>query len=618
MNKNKKFYWLAAVLLVFVLAAGIACCLYFGKSPSDVPMVSENVVTIPVLDQTKQVEIHLKQNGSTVSGSGASVSGNVVSISQSGTYLISGALEDGQICVSAGSGDTVILLLNGAEITNLSKEALYVEKVGQVSVQLADGTENVLQSGNKTDVTKAEVDDGVKGAALYSCDDLSITGTGSLKVLGYINNGIHTKKNFLADNGTIAVEACNHGINGKDSIQISGGDFTITAGGDGIRSDGTEGEAYGNIMIKGGKFSIHSGTDAVQAESALEVSGGDFNIVAGDGSENVTFPSENGMGHFGGNGMKADRGMPGGGREPRGNQDMPQEGERAFRDEETNHDMSDESDISRKGMKSGRIMVLSGGTFSVDSYDDAFHSNGSVAVSDGDFSISTGDDGIHADGELNISGGTMKITKSYEGLEGNQIVINCAEIKIVSSDDGVNAYGGLNSFGGGSGKRTEEIPDLKILGGTLLIDAEGDGIDSNGNLTIEGGSIVVNGPVRDGNGAIDSGSENDGTCTINGGTILALGSSGMAETFSEESEQCSFMHNFDSAFSKGSEIIVSDSNGKELYRYTAVKEGTSVVFSSPELKKGQSYILSVDGQKEEISMDSVSAVSGNSRGSRHW
>lgn len=494
MNKNKKFYWLAAVLLVFVLAAGIACCLYFGKSPSDVPMVSENVVTIPVLDQTKQVEIHLKQNGSTVSGSGASVSGNVVSISQSGTYLISGALEDGQICVSAGSGDTVILLLNGAEITNLSKEALYVEKVGQVSVQLADGTENVLQSGNKTDVTKAEVDDGVKGAALYSCDDLSITGTGSLKVLGYINNGIHTKKNFLADNGTIAVEACNHGINGKDSIQISGGDFTITAGGDGIRSDGTEGEAYGNIMIKGGKFSIHSGTDAVQAESALEVS----------------------------------------------------------------------------------------------------------------------------DGELNISGGTMKITKSYEGLEGNQIVINCAEIKIVSSDDGVNAYGGLNSFGGGSGKRTEEIPDLKILGGTLLIDAEGDGIDSNGNLTIEGGSIVVNGPVRDGNGAIDSGSENDGTCTINGGTILALGSSGMAETFSEESEQCSFMHNFDSAFSKGSEIIVSDSNGKELYRYTAVKEGTSVVFSSPELKKGQSYILSVDGQKEEISMDSVSAVSGNSRGSRHW
>lgn len=256
------------------------------------------------------------------------------------------------------------------------------------------------------------------------------------------------------------------------------------------------------------------------------------------------------MGHFGGNGMKADRGMPGEGRRPRGNQDMPQEGQDDFGGGETNWDMSDESDISRKGMKSGKKMILSGGTFSVDSYDDAFHSNGSVAVSNGDFSVETGDDGIHADGELNISGGTIKITKSYEGLEGNQIVINHAEIEIVSSDDGINAYGGQNSFGGGSSKKTEETPDLRISGGTLLIDAEGDGIDSNGNLTIEGGNIVVNGPVRDGNGAIDSGSENGGICTISGGTILALGSSGMAETFSAESKQCSFLHNFDSAFSK--------------------------------------------------------------------
>lgn len=274
MNKNKRIYWLTAAFLVSVLVAGIMCCLYFGKNSSDVPVLSESAITIPAVDKEKQTEIHLKQEGSTFSGTGACVNGNVVSISQGGTYLIDGTLEDGQILVNAGSRDTVILLLNGAEITNLSGEALYVENAGQVSIQLADGTENLLQSGKEADVTKAEVKDGVKGAALYSCDDLSITGTGFLKVLGYINNGIHTKNNLLIDNGTIEVEACNHGINGKDSIQISGGDISVTSGGDGMKSDSTEGEQYGNIFIKGGKFSIHSRTDAIQAECALEISGG--------------------------------------------------------------------------------------------------------------------------------------------------------------------------------------------------------------------------------------------------------------------------------------------------------------------------------------------------------
>lgn len=601
MKKRKNAYLLATAIVIFLIVVGGVCCFYFGKSPSAVPTVSKKVLTIPAADKTKQTIIQLQQNGSTVSGSGASVDENTVCIRQSGTYLINGSIEDGQICVDAGSDDIVILLLKGIEIINSSEEALYVKKAGHVSIQLEDETKNILQSGKKTDVMKVEVDVTAKGAAVYSCSDLSVTGTGSLEVFGYINNGIHTKKNLLLDKGTITVEACNNGIKGKDSVSIAGGEFSITSGEDGIQSDSTEGKEYGNIFISGGSFSLNSKTDAVQAENALEISGGDFKIVAGEGSANVSYPSESGMGHFGEKGRRFGAGNRG-----------------DFNNEDTDWDMSDESDISRKGLKSGKKLCISGGTFSIDSYDDAFHSNGNISISGGDFSIESGDDGIHADTELNITGGNIKITKSYEGLEGNQITIDAADIEIVSADDGINAYGGQSNRGGDSGKTTEEMPNLTIVGGTLLVNAEGDGIDSNGNLSIEGGSIVVNGPTGNGNGAIDSGSENGGKCTISGGTILAIGSSGMAETFAEESKQCSFMHNFNSSYAAGSEIIISDSSGVELSHYTAVKEGASVVFSCPDLKQGKTYILSAGGQKEEITLESVSTISGNSRGGRRW
>lgn len=252
----------------------------------------------------------------------------------------------------------------------------------------------------------------------------------------------------------------------------------------------------------------------------------------------------------------------------------------------------------------------------MDTYDDAFHSDGNIAISGGEFLIAAGDDGVHAETELAVTDGKLVITKSYEGMEGNQITMDGGEIEITSADDGMNAYGGQNSMGGGTTKKMDEMPNLRILDGTLSINAEGDGIDSNGNLEIEGGSIIVDGPINNGNGAIDSGSENGGSCTISGGTILALGSSGMAEGFSEESKQCSFMHNLTASYEKGAKITITDSSGKKLYQYTAKKTGSSVLFSSQELKEGEVYTLSVDGQKEEITMDSVAVTNGSGR--RGW
>lgn len=635
MMEKKKIYVILAVALIVILAAFVVTGIVVGGKREAVEVESKAVLTIPEPDRTKQKKIVLKQDASAVSGDGVKVNGNILTIHKAGTYLVSGTLTEGQLVVDAGNNDTVILMLQNVKLSNSLNAAIYVKNAGHTSVRMEDGTENKLQSGEKVEVMETEADQAATGAALYAKSDLSITGTGSLMVCGFQNNGIQTKDNLVIEQGKITVEAVGNGMKGKDSVTISGGEISITSGKDGIKSDNTEGKQYGNIIISGGSFKIESREDAVQAEYALQISDGKFDVTAGEGSEQVTYPSDSGMRHsgmggrFGGNGEQRERpdGQEGsdasfekermdfGGE--RIGQGMPDgEGgqETSSDEEETNWDMSDEEETSRKGFKAGQELYISGGIFSVNSYDDAFHSNGSIEISDGELTIASGDDGVHADTELSIKGCKIDVTKAYEGLEGNQITIDAADITIVAMDDGINAYGGQRSMGGGSSKTTEEMPELCIMGGKLSVNAEGDGLDSNGNLSIEGGTILVDGPTNGGNGALDSGSENGGVCTISGGTILALGSSGMAEGFSGESKQCSFQCNLDAAFEKGSEIVIVDSNGMELFGYTAVKSGDSVVFSCPEMKQGETYKLRVDGEEQEISMDSVAVNSGNHRG----
>ena len=286
----------------------------------------------------------------------------------------------------------------------------------------------------------------------------------------------------------------------------------------GYRNDGIKGKQ--SLCIAGGNLTVQSRYDGVQAESNLFLSGGSVTVKTGE--------------------------------------------------------------ESGKGFKCGNGMVISGGGYEVDSYDDAFHSNNSVSITGGELTAKSGDDGIHAEKTLDITGGKVSITKSNEGMEANQIIIKEGEVNIVSNDDGMNAFGG-NAKGERGMKRpgkdmpdeagmeqketTEEetdMPNLIISGGSITVDAGGDGLDSNGNLTISGGTIIVNGPTNDGNGALDTGMESGGKCTISGGTVLALGSSGMAETFEESSSQCSFLHNLSSSFRNGDKISILDSSGKEL------------------------------------------------------
>ena len=561
------------------------------------------------LAEDETIQIVLSSSGITAGDAkGVSVDGSTVTIRGKGTYVLSGELEGGQIIVDAGGKDEVTLILNGVSVVNASAPALKVEKAKLTVLRLAAGTENKFISGEPVDVKTTPADEAAEGGAIHVRDSLRIEGDGALTVGGYLNNGIHTSKHLTILGGSIAVEAVNHGIKGKDSVLIEAGVITVTSGKDGVNSDDTTGEGYGVVTIRGGALTIDAAGDGIQAETLLDISGGTLNIVSGGGSADVKYDEPDDWGGWrGGRGMDFGRG-PGSSRGP------------GF---DFGEDVDDS--VSTKGIKSGAALTISGGVITVDAKDDAVHANGDIVISGGELTISTGDDGIHADDSLTVEDGVINILASYEGMEANQILIAGGVIDIVSADDGLNAYGGEDMFGfggfggfGGRGGRgmngrgepqssgtAEDMPLLRITGGVVHVNAGGDGLDSNGNIIVEGGEVIVDGPLLSMNGAIDVGSENGGVCEVHGGTVLAIGAAGMAETFGNTSTQCAF-HVAMQGVSAGDEIVITDSEGRELMRHTALKACSSIVFTSPDLTLGETYTVTAGGRSTTVTLDSIS------------
>ena len=227
-------------------------------------------------------------------------------------------------------------------------------------------------------------------------------------------------------------------------------------------------------------------------------------------------------------------------------------------------------------------IVINGGTFTINSDDDAIHANsGNVIINGGTFNISTLDDGLTADYLLQVTGGTINVTKSYEGLEGGQVEIEGGTINVISSDDGVNAA---------SDYVNTSNNHIIVSGGTLSVNAGGDGIDSNGTILISGGTVTVAGATSGGNGILDSGDGNVGGILVNGGTLVAYGGSDMLETPSSNSTQAYLVYT-GTNLANGSEITVKDSDGNTVMSFTLTKQASALILSSANLVNGQSYTI---------------------------
>ncbi len=226
----------------------------------------------------------------TVSGDGASVSGTTVTINKAGTYILSGSCKDGQVIVEVAIEEKVHLIFNGLKLVCTTSAPVYIKSCDKTTITLVEGTTSTLQDGGAYSNLNT---DGEPNACLFSKDDLSINGTGTLNVYANYNNGICTKDDLKLISGTINVTAKNHGIRGNDSVTVKDGTYTISCKNDAIKSSKDTKEDKGYIYIDGGKFTIDAGDDALQAPIDITVNGGEFTIDAGgdnvncDGTVNI-------------------------------------------------------------------------------------------------------------------------------------------------------------------------------------------------------------------------------------------------------------------------------------------------------------------------------------------
>ncbi len=501
-------------------------------------------------------------------GSGATVNGAIVTITSAGAYNLSGSLNNGQVVIDTEDEETVVLVLNGANITCLTSAPIYVKNAEKVVITLADGAENYVTDGTSFILEDAASDE--PNAAIFSKDDLTINGNGSLTVNANYNNGIASKDDLKITGGRITVNAVNDGIKGRDSVAVKDGTITINAGADGLQANNEEDAEKGYISIEGGTLNITAGLDGIQAETRLMVSGGDITISTGGGSVNT---SASGGGIWGRGGME-------------GNPNKPAE--------------------SAKGLKAGVDITITGGALNINSADDSIHSNNSMTISGGDILVASGDDGAHADATLTINGGNLRITQSYEGIESAVITINEGAIHVVASDDGINAAGGADSssINGRPGQNPFEMSgnyNLHVNGGYIVVDAMGDGLDINGTIDMTGGVVIVNGPTNSGNGALDY----LGAFNITGGFLVAAGSSGMAQAPSASSTQYSVMHTFPSPQAAGTLVHIETQDGQEILTFTPTKVYQSVVFSLPELGNGVAYLVYSGGSSSGTVADGL-------------
>lgn len=544
-----------AVLLSAALLLGSLCaCASTASTGTEADTNTEDSVAQQLYDAP--VAAPDLTNAATITLSGT----DDVTVTDGGVYVLTGTLTDGRVLVNAPGAD-VTLVLQDADITCSDSSALYIYKAASVLLYLPDGTASTLTDGssyNYGDSVSSAIDE-EPNACLYAKSDLIIAGGGTLTVTGNAGNGITGKDPLKIEDTAVTVTAANHGINGKDCLVLKQADVTVTSGGDALRATNDSDTALGCVLIGASTLTLTAGEDGIQAETTLTLFDTACAVTSGGGSSAALADG-----------------------------------------------------VSAKGIKAGTDITVRSGGYTLDCADDAVHANGSVTISGGTFTVTTGDDGVHADNAVTITDGTLSIRECYEGIEGQTIDISGGTIDIVSSDDGLNAAGGADQSGfGGRG------PDsfggssdccITISGGTIRIDTSGDGIDSNGDLTVSGGEIYVSGPTSDNNSALDY----DGSATVTGGTVIAAGYSGMTQNFGTDSTQGSIL--LTSRSTSTETIRVTDASGSVLAEFTPAKAYNCVIVSTPALKQGGTYTVTMGGESTDVTLDSLIYGSGGMGG----
>ena len=614
-------------------------------------------------DTARATQITLDGDAVSVFGGGAYAFDGNVMITGKGKYVISGTLADGSVIVDADSSAKIWIMLDGVDITCSTGACFGVEQADKVFLSLAEGSENRLTTlGFSAENLTAGMD-----GAVFSRDDLTINGTGSLTVTAGEESGIVCNDELIFTGGTVTVDAAADALHVNDNLRIMEAKLNLKAGDDGISLTGLESELYwasgtltatasgdginaeNNIRILDGSLTLEAGDDGISAggiTGTLEIAGGNLQITAAD-----------------------------------------------------------------KGISAENTVTMTGGTVEIDAEDDGVSAVGLFRMEDGVLTITARDDGIHSDAAVEIAGGMIRIPSCYEGIEAVTIDVSGGEITIEPEDDGLNANGGTNSFGGFGGRggfgggpggmqggpgmgmpgqngenenggfeppmmpggneneRPERptMPDedgntesetpvmgsaeeqrepgadaaageppampmqetastettdstetwIHVSGGSITVvnsvARDADGLDSNGDIIISGGVIPVSLTNSGSNSALDCGTESGGRMEISGGEVIACGSYAMAEGFDSSSSQCSILYNIKRGAPAGTTVALEDSEGNIILSYEVPCSFSSVAISCPEMQIGETYLVAIGDSVEEITLDSVSASFGDAQ-----
>ncbi len=476
-----------------------------------------------------------------------------------------------------------------------------------------------------------------------------------------VATGAYGNGKINISDGTITIIAGEDAIKATEEINISGGLITITAEGedgyDGIQVGETEETVTDNVTqktiiipgtltISGGNINIiNVSDDAITSNHNIYITGGTiigksqsdflkaYNIVyITNGSFNIesvndAIQSGNALTDTETNGEVVSTNYTDG-------YVVIEDGDFTLK---TNNGytttLSDDAD-SCKGIKGVKSVHISGGTFNINSADDALHSNYNLTVTGGDFTIYTGDDGLHADYTLTLGiedGGddthTIDVLYSYEGLEGSVIKVLSGTQYVYSTDDGLNAAGDYTEDGvmvasdtelfawggqwgggpgGGMSDDTSPYGMAYIKGGKLYIEAYGDGLDSNGSVEMTDGVVIVNGPTNSSNGVFDIGDSSGSYFDHIGGTLIGVGTNGMTITINSDQGVATKSNNSSSGGNRpggnpgGSSSSGSGSAGTPVKITTdsgniviVPKVNWSYLYAStPDMSKGSTYTYS--------------------------
>lgn len=465
---------------------------------------------------------------------GVTVEDGTLTITKAGTYKLSGEYQ-GQIKVETADSDAVRLVLDNANITNSSGAALNVVNADEVILYSASGTTNTISDG--ADYTATGEND--PDAVVYSKADLTIAGEGTLKVNGNHEDGIHTSDGLVIASGTLEVNAANTGIKGKDYVDILGGTINVTAQQDGIKSTNNTDEGKGWTRLSNGTVTVNAGDDGFKASRVVEISGGSLTVEQSD-----------------------------------------------------------------EGIEAQYINV-SGGDVNVTSADDGM--NASLKTSDSESTDSSANTSDTANQQQNNQqqgsqpGGQQNGASNQQQQGTGQPPQGQPPAMSGSSQDGTSQngttgtgqqgmgqppQGGMPGGGGGTFKVVDAA--INVSGGHVTVNAEGDGIDSNGVTTLSGGTLIVNGPSQGGNAALDT----NGDLLLNGATVLSGSTADMFEAPSTNSTSGYLKLTNSSGFEQGSTVQVADSSGKVVANYKVTKSNVQLVLvSSSSIVKGQSYTV---------------------------